>query len=308
MAGFAHIEVRPNGDVVLIDTFAGVSGGDGTDGGSGTVDESDITLYDVTTDNATTSRHGFLRKLSGNASEYLDGTGNWTVPSSGFFGSITEAQISLSDVTTDDVTTSRHGFVPKAPNDTTKFLRGDATWAVVALSGAASLGVDSLWNAKGDLAVGLTDNTAQILSIGATNGYVLTVDSTKTLGMDWEVIPKSTRSLNIVVGGAGSVVSTGIAGDVVIDFNCTISQWTLLADQSGSIQIDIWKDTYANYPPTVADTITASAKPLISSATKNQSSTLTGWTTNINAGDTLRFNVDSATTITRATLCLKLLV
>jgi hypothetical protein len=78
-----------------------------------------------------------------------------------------------------------------------------------------------------------------------------------------------------------------------------------LADQSGSIVVDIWKDTYANYPPTVADTITASAKPTISSATKGQSSTLTGWTTTIAAGDILAFNVDSITTCQRVTLSLK---
>ena len=29
-----------------------------------------------------------------------------------------------------DVSTTKHGLVPKAPNDTTKFLRGDAAWAV----------------------------------------------------------------------------------------------------------------------------------------------------------------------------------
>jgi hypothetical protein len=45
---------------------------------------------------------------------------------------ITEAQQSLSDNTTNDVSTSKHGYVPKAPNDTTKFLRGDASWAVSA--------------------------------------------------------------------------------------------------------------------------------------------------------------------------------
>lgn len=43
---------------------------------------------------------------------------------------ITEDMQSLSDVTTLDVTTSKHGYVPKAPNLSTKFLRGDATWAI----------------------------------------------------------------------------------------------------------------------------------------------------------------------------------
>ena len=41
----------------------------------------------------------------------------------------TEANLSLSDVTTADVSTSAHGFTPKAPNNTTQFLRADATWA-----------------------------------------------------------------------------------------------------------------------------------------------------------------------------------
>lgn len=42
---------------------------------------------------------------------------------------ITEAKMILADNTTNDVSISKHGFVPKAPNDTTKFLRGDGTWA-----------------------------------------------------------------------------------------------------------------------------------------------------------------------------------
>lgn len=114
-----------------------------------------------------------------------------------------------------------------------------------------------------------------------------------------------TTDLAFVIDGGGSAITTGVKGDIAVDFGCTINQVTLLADQSGSIVVDIWKDTYANYPPTVADTITASAKPTISSTTKAKDSTLTGWTTTISAGDTLRFNVDSATTITRCIVILK---
>ncbi len=36
--------------------------------------------------------------------------------------------LQLSDLSTNDVTISKHGLAPKAPNDTAKFLRGDATW------------------------------------------------------------------------------------------------------------------------------------------------------------------------------------
>jgi hypothetical protein len=113
------------------------------------------------------------------------------------------------------------------------------------------------------------------------------------------------NAINIVLDGGGSALTTGVKLDVLVPFACTITQATVLADQSGSIVIDIWKDTYANYPPTVADTITASAKPTLSSAIKAQDSTLTGWTTSIAAGDTLRINIDSITTCTRVTLSLK---
>lgn len=130
--------------------------------------------------------------------------------------------------------------------------------------------------------------------------------------MDYGAINSKTGALYGVVGtlaftidGGGSAITTGIKGDLRVPFKCTINSVTTLADQSGSIVIDIWKDTYANYPPTVADTITASAKPTISSATKAEDTTLTGWTTSVAAEDILRFNVDSCTTITRCVVSLK---
>jgi hypothetical protein len=55
---------------------------------------------------------------NGNSHDHIDGDG----------AAIAEGALSLIDVVTADVTTSRHGFAPKAPNDATKFLRGDATW------------------------------------------------------------------------------------------------------------------------------------------------------------------------------------
>ena len=112
-------------------------------------------------------------------------------------------------------------------------------------------------------------------------------------------------TLTFVIDGGGSAITTGQKGHLHIPFNCIITQATLLADQTGSIVIDIWKDGYGFFPPTDADSITASAPPTISSAQKSQDSTLTGWTTYIYANDVLAFNVDSCTAITRVTLSLK---
>ena len=114
------------------------------------------------------------------------------------------------------------------------------------------------------------------------------------------------HGLIVVLDGQGTALTTGVKGDVRIDFPCAITEWTLLADQSGSIVVDIWKDVYANYPPNVSDTITASAKPTLSSTDHNTSTLLTGWTTSVLEGDTLRFHIDSASTVTRVTLVLKL--
>lgn len=53
-------------------------------------------------------------------------TGTVVLPS----GTVTEAMQVLADNVTRNVSTTAHGYAPKAPNDTTKFLRGDASWAV----------------------------------------------------------------------------------------------------------------------------------------------------------------------------------
>lgn len=112
--------------------------------------------------------------------------------------------------------------------------------------------------------------------------------------------------LNHVIDGAGVAITTGIKGDIILPWAGYIEEVTLLADQSGSIVLDFWKDTYANFPPVVGDTITASAKPTISAATKTTNSTLTGWTRTFAAGDILRINVDSVSTITRLTVGIKI--
>lgn len=113
-----------------------------------------------------------------------------------------------------------------------------------------------------------------------------------------------TRCITYVIDGGGSVIGTGVVGDLDIPFSCTISAVTLLADQSGSVVVDIWSAPYASYPPTISNTIVAAHPPTITSATHAQDTTLTGWTTLIPAGNTLRFNVNSVSSITRLVLAL----
>lgn len=115
-----------------------------------------------------------------------------------------------------------------------------------------------------------------------------------------------TSGIEIILDGAGGAISTGIKGDFQVPFACEIQEAVVLADQTGSIQIDIWKDTFANFPPTNDDSITDAAPMVISSATSSQDTTLTGWTKTLAAGSILRFNVDSCDAITRCTVILKI--
>jgi hypothetical protein len=108
------------------------------------------------------------------------------------------------------------------------------------------------------------------------------------------------RILRTVLDGGGSAITTGAKKVYIsVPSACSIIKVRLLADVSGSIVLDLWRDSYANYPPTVADTIVAAAKPTLSSAIKSEDSTLTGWSTALAAGDILEVNVDSATTVTK---------
>ena len=153
--------------------------------------------------------------------------------------------------------------------------------------------------ARGDLITGQGASPKWDNLVKGADGQKLASDGTD---IGWE---DDVASIQIVIDGGGSAITTGVKGFLEVPFACTINRVTMLADQSGSIVVDIWKDTYANYPPTDADSITASAVPTISATTKSQDTTLTGWTTAIAAGDILGFNVDSITTVTRVTLALK---
>ena len=142
----------------------------------------------------------------------------------------------------------------------------------------------------------------------AGNGAVeeITIGAGLTLAAGSLSNSASTSAIGYAIDGGGAVIATGTLYPALsIPFACTINSVTVLADQTGDIVVDIWKDSFANYPPTVADSICASAKPTLSSAIKSEDTTLAGWTTAIAAGDVLLFNVDSAATVESVSVILK---
>ncbi len=65
--------------------------------------------------------------VTGSSTQTL--TGKTMSGSSNTFTNITEGSLSTSDVTTNNATTLKHGFLPKLGGGTTNFLRADGTWA-----------------------------------------------------------------------------------------------------------------------------------------------------------------------------------
>lgn len=149
-----------------------------------------------------------------------------------------------------------------------------------------------------------------------------TIDNTNWSGTDLAIVNGGTGAstaatarqnldlagerIEFLIDGVGATITTGIKGDLEVPYDCTITGWTMLADQSGSIVIDVWKDEYANFPPTNADAMPGAGKePTITTATKAQDADVSDWTSRaLLEGDVLRFNVDSCTSIQRVTLSL----
>lgn len=123
------------------------------------------------------------------------------------------------------------------------------------------------------------------------------------LAINWSQLTGSVATIPIYrLPGAtwvkgSSAIATPV-NDVSVYFHAAayiLGVVVLAHDVNGTCTIDIWKDSYANFPPTAADSICAAAKPAIGAGRKFIDTTLTGWTRDIAAGDTITFHLDAVT-------------
>lgn len=121
------------------------------------------------------------------------------------------------------------------------------------------------------------------------------------------VLSHSTRTITFSYGSGGdAALDAGSTHYVYVPYAATIKDWTIISESTGSVVIDVKKCAGFNCNPT--SSIAASAKPTLSNAWANQDTTLTGWTTSVAAGDKIAFVIDSASTLTRVNLVLKVWV
>ena len=94
------------------------------------------------------------------------------------------------------------------------------------------------------------------------------------------------------IDGGGGVITTGIKGALEVPFKCDIDAVRMVADQAGTIQVDINKATFSGVP--AYSSITSSAVPNLATVQKSEDTTLTSWTTALADGDFLEWEVDTS--------------
>ena len=161
-----------------------------------------------------------------------------------------------------------------------------------------------VWAAFGGGGASALDDLTDVNAPTPSDGDVLTWDSTPG---EWVASPPGAGGDTVgqfIVGydgGLSNLVATKDQ-DVIAPFTGTITGWTILADATGSAVVDVATDTYAGYPTFTS--ITAGLPPSLSGADKAASTTLTGWTTAVTAGDLLRFTLTSVSGLRRVLLVL----
>ena len=150
--------------------------------------------------------------------------------------------------------------------------------------------------------VGEIDTSDDAIFGGFVEAAELEITSSLTL-TGTNTIVGLTERIVFDIDGGGSAITTGQKHFLTIPFDCTVTSWTIIADQTGDIVVDVKKSDYASYPTT--SSIAGSEKPSLSSVQKNRDINLSTWTTSITAGDILEFIVDSAADVEKVSITLE---
>jgi hypothetical protein len=172
---------------------------------------------------------------------------------------VTDANMTTSDITTNDVSTAKHGFAPKAPNDTAKFLRGDGTWAVPASGGLteftelettaapnATVPVNSL------TPVTATTNADVAIVPKGTGAFTLDIADNTSAGGNKrganaiDLSTKRTNAADVASGASSIVVGETARATNANSFAVGLGGTGSIASGSASISIGNWTTATGN--------------------------------------------------------------
>lgn len=202
----------------------------------------------------------------GSLSGYLKGTAGVV----GAVSSIPESDISFTNITTGNVSTSKHGYFPKLPTPTGKYLRDDLTWQNVSGGTGVPGGLDKQvqWNDNGSFA-GIIGTSVQnfynsqqaVVFAGEGTGLIFT-DLPTNAANGFAICSGSDLAIHLSYAGSGD---SGYMAPFDFRFNSGILGW-----DANEIAPTSWSIKYAgsssgdaqlgffNTAPIVKPTITGS--------------------------------------------------
>lgn len=139
-------------------------------------------------------------------------------------------------------------------------------------------------------------NGTGITFAAVNSGNTTTI--TPTVTVSGPTTNQNIREVNAVFDGGGSALSGTTTRCRQVNFAGTIQEFSAVGDQSGSATVKVLTVAFASYTgPGSASDITGGGESL-SSVTKLQDSTLTGWTTSLSANTVVCMQVSSPSTFT----------
>jgi hypothetical protein len=192
----------------------------------GNLAETRITFTDVTTGNASTTAHGYLRKLSGTATQYLDGSGNWSTPAGGGGGT---AGITASASTTDDTVTTL--WTNQLATGTSGYYKAFVTAAGDASTNVYNFTIEALvQNLSGTSAFVATNNISILPSSGTNFTAYFDLSGSNTF-----LKFRGLASENVNIVGTNVLVNVITNGSAAASWTPSSKsglQWYIAADQS----------------------------------------------------------------------------
>lgn len=185
------------------------------------ITDAQLSTSDVTTNNVTTSKHGFVKKLDNDSTHFYNGQGNYTAPAS----SVSAAQPYLYD------STNYFGPIVQSvkPTDTTWLNQGTATRTIT--NGSVYLQKPNI-TGHDDIACRVVTIPGAPVSYTLTVGYSLTVLSPGSGGTGGYAAVANSGSGKVSIAGHLSLASYS---SLVAHVTTLTSNFTAIVANAGSV-------------------------------------------------------------------------